>query len=406
MQVLAELEPLMIDPEFGGSREMRWDEEWDALVIGAGPAGALAAHGLATVGTRVLLVDKRRFPRAKVCGGCLNGRALSVLDSAGLGGVVSASSGVPLSGLQLHLKNRSASIEIPVGSAIARDRFDAELVGAAVTAGARFLPETCARVGEVIDGTRRVQLAIDHDTHEVRARVILIASGLAGSCLPPNPSFRTRVARNSRIGVGCRITHVPSGYEKGTIFMAVARGGYLGVVRMGDGSLNIAAAFQPELIRQHHSPGEAALNVLAEAGMPPIDDLQNARWEGTVGLTRETRPIAAERLFLVGDAAGYVEPFTGEGMTWALSTGQAVVPLAIRAIDRWDQNLLGEWDVIHRRLVRDRQFICRAMAGVLHRPWLARLGFEVLMRLPSAAGHILSHLNANPSLVELHEPCQ
>ncbi len=58
---------------------------WDAVVVGAGPAGALAAHQLAVGGARVLLVEKKRFPRWKVCGACLNGQALAVLDSTGLG---------------------------------------------------------------------------------------------------------------------------------------------------------------------------------------------------------------------------------------------------------------------------------------------------------------------------------
>jgi flavin-dependent dehydrogenase len=381
------------------------DRPWDAIVIGAGPAGALAARELAVQGARVLLVEKRRFPREKVCGGCLNGRAMAVLDSVGLGSLVAESGGVPLEGFRLHFRGRRASIDLPAGAAIARDRLDAELVAAAVGAGARFLPETRAQVGAVVDGMRIVQLAGCGATQEVHTRVILVACGLGSSCLTPATPRRVRVARGSWIGAGCLIATVPSGYEEGTIFMAVARNGYVGVVRLADGSLNVAAAFPPERVRRLGSPAAAARAVLAEAGIPPIDELRSARWEGTARLTRRTRPIAAERLFLLGDAAGYVEPFTGEGMTWALASGQAIAPLALRAIERWEPGLSAEWDALHRRLVRSRQLVCRAAAAILHRPWLARLGFEFIARFPSAAGHILGQLNATPSFPEAHRPC-
>ena len=56
---------------------------WDVVVVGAGPAGALAAHGLASRGVRVLLVEQRHFPRWKVCGACLSPQALAVLEAAG-----------------------------------------------------------------------------------------------------------------------------------------------------------------------------------------------------------------------------------------------------------------------------------------------------------------------------------
>ena len=58
---------------------------WDAIVIGAGPAGAFTALQLARAGARTLLVDRKPFPRAKVCGGCVNARAVAILERAGLG---------------------------------------------------------------------------------------------------------------------------------------------------------------------------------------------------------------------------------------------------------------------------------------------------------------------------------
>ena len=61
---------------------------WDAIVIGAGPSGAMAARRLSLAGARVLLVEKKRFPRLKVCGACLSRAALEELDRAGLRSLV------------------------------------------------------------------------------------------------------------------------------------------------------------------------------------------------------------------------------------------------------------------------------------------------------------------------------
>ena len=142
-------------------------------------------------------------------------------------------------------------------------------------------------------------------------------------------------------------------------------------MRVEDGSLNVAAAFEPALVRRWGAPGLAAAAIVAEAGFPPIAGLENAHWQGTAGLTRQTRPLAEDRLFLLGDAAGYVEPFTGEGIAWALVSGQAVAPLALRAMERWDPRLGRAWcepsSAPDRppadRLSRGRARVAAALAG-------------------------------------------
>ena len=65
-------------------------------------------------------------------------------------------------------------------------------------------------------------------------------------------------------------------------------------------------------------------------------------WKGTPELTRRPVRLGAERLFAVGDAGGYVEPFTGEGVLWALSGARALAPLVARVAERWDPGLLDD----------------------------------------------------------------
>ena len=165
------------------------------------------------------------------------------------------------------------------------------------------------------------------------------------------------------------------------------------MVRVEDGSLNVAAAFEPAFVRQLGTPGNAAQAILAEAGFAPIAELEPARWQGTPALTRQSYPRAQDRLFLLGDAAGYVEPFTGEGIGWALASARAVAPLALQAIDQWDPRLVRSWSHVHRRLIGPRQKLCRVVAMVLRRPWLANLGFELCSRAPRAAALVLERWN-------------
>lgn len=376
------------------------DDGWDAIVIGAGPAGAMAARELARGGARVLLVDKQAFPREKVCGGCLNGHALGVLDSVGLGALARRAGGVSLGDFRVGVRGRAFRLALPAGIAVPRDRFDAQLVGAAVEAGTSFLPGTEARVQSASGAFPRVRLRQPHEDRTVQAGVVLVATGLVGSGLPPGAAPRVTVARGSKIGTGCFLGGAPDGYGSGTIHMAVGGAGYVGLVRLGDGRLHVAGAIRPGALNEGGGPGAVAEAILREAGFAPPAGLRDAAWRGTPGLTRTARPIAGRRLFLIGDAAGYVEPFTGEGIAWALAAGRAIAPLALRAIDRWEPGLAIEWDRLHARVVRRRQVVCRLVAALLGRPLLFRAALATLTRVPGSASGLLRHLNTLPHLVE------
>jgi menaquinone-9 beta-reductase len=376
------------------------EPRWDAIVIGAGPAGAMAARELAMAGARVLLVEKRDFPREKLCGGCLNGRALAVLRSAGLGALPEQSGGATLRSFRLGVHGRAIELDLPEGVVVSRVRFDAELVSAAVAAGVRFLSRTEAHVGVVEGATRLVHLGARRESRTIAASLVLVATGLGHSCLPDGSAPRTRIVRGSRVGTGCILADGPSNYDAGTIHMAIGRAGYVGLVRLADGRLHLAAAFRPEILRETGRPAAATAATLAEAGFAAVPGLETAQWQGRTGLTRQTHPLADTRLFILGDAAGYVEPFTGEGIAWALASGRAMAPLALQAIDRWEPRLVRDWDILHDRVVRRRQLVCRAATAVLRRPLLVRAAFEAVARLPGLTARLVDSLNAPPDFVE------
>jgi flavin-dependent dehydrogenase len=167
--------------------------------------------------------------------------------------------------------------------------------------------------------------------------------------------------------------------------MACANGGYVGLVRLEDGRLNIAAAFDTDLVKRCGGLGHAAASVLREAGLPAIDGIDALPWHGTPRLTRHVDTPAARRLFLLGDAASFVEPFTGEGMAWALASGVAVVPFVVQACQAWRPALSAEWTDCYRHTIVRRQLLCRAAALALRHPSLVRMIVAAVHHFPLVA---------------------
>lgn len=366
---------------------------WDVAVVGAGPAGSVAAREMARRGLRVLLLDKATFPRSKVCGCCLNGAALGTLRAIGLDNVPVRCGAVPLSGVRLAAGGRTADVRLPGGVALSRESFDAALVAEAVAAGATFRPATAVRLGEIRDHGRGLHLiSSQHTEARAIANVVVAADGLNGH-LTVTEGNRTAVDRTSRIGAGVVTQDAPAFYQPGTIFMAVGRGGYVGLVRLEDDRLDVAAAFDASFVRAAGGPGPAAAGVLREAGYPAIPDLAALPWRGTPPLTRQSIRVAGPRWFAIGDATGYVEPFTGEGMAWAIASASAIAPLAARGVLAWTDALTEEWEAAHARIVRSRQGTCRIIARVLRSPRLSRLAVWALSMAPGLSRPVVGVLN-------------
>lgn len=159
---------------------------------------------------------------------------------------------------------------------------------------------------------------------------------------------------------------------------------------------SFAACLDPGEVRRSGGPGPLVAEILERSGRPAVPGVAKARFRGTPSLTRRRSEVAAERIFVVGDAAGYVEPFTGEGMGWAMCGAGAVAPLAAEAVRGWDPALAERWRRRHARIVLRRQAVCRAVASLLRRPILTRAAVRVLQAAPDLARPLIAHLNAPP----------
>ncbi|WP_165245445.1 NAD(P)/FAD-dependent oxidoreductase [Paludisphaera soli] len=361
---------------------------YDVLVVGAGPAGSMSARELARRGARVLLVDRAEFPRPKVCGCCLNPRALATLDRAGLGRLATRLGAVELTAMELATEGRRASIARPLGVALSRDALDSALIDAAREAGAEFLPGTTAALREGPPDRPGLRLQRGDRAWDVSGRFVVSATGLSDGLFPV--ADRATPAPGAKLGAGAIAAFAPAGYEPGRIFMACGEGGYVGLVVLEDGRLDLAAALDPEAVRQAGGIGRLARSILEASALPAVHGVEALPWKGTPLLTRRPARLDGRGAFRVGDSAGYVEPFTGEGMAWALAGGEALGAILADALAGAEPRPERRWALAYRSRIARRQLTCRAVAKVLRTPWMTRSLVRVLEVRPSLARPFLA----------------
>jgi flavin-dependent dehydrogenase len=364
---------------------------WDVVVAGAGPAGSLVARALATEGAGVLLVDKSAFPREKVCGSCLNGAALAALGVAGLADLPRRLGAAALRNMRLRAGRHEANLALPGGVSLSRRALDAALAGAAVESGAAFLPGACATLQAAGGEFREIRLVSAGQEVKVKARIAIAADGLSGSFLQETPGMEPIVTPGAPLGMGAVVDGSDAYYDLGTIYMACAREGYVGVVRLEDGRLDVAAAMDRGRIRSSGGAAAAVSEILHTAGFPGLP--AEALFRGTPLLTRRRPRVAAEGLFVLGDAAGYVEPFTGEGMAWAMQQALLLAPIARDAISGSTPQHAARWQLQCERFFRQRRRVCQAAVWMRRHFGFGTLVVALLGRFPGLVSPLMRALN-------------
>lgn len=362
----------------------------DVVVIGGGPAGSVAARGLARAGRRVVLVDRDGHPRWKVCGCCLSGRGVAALAAEGMGDITRRL-GARRPG-RLVIRHRGRDVELPVEGTVvlSRSKLDTALLDAARDAGADVRTGWAATLGAVEEGARLVRIRRGDEHALLRAPIVLGATGLA-----PLPSVDDAgtpgVTRSpgSRIGIGAVLPahgFGAGGPASDSIHMVVGRAGYVGISTLEDGRIDVAAAIDAEAVRDAGGPGEAVTELFREADHPVPDLPPDLGWRGTPDLTRSADAPGAARLLLIGDAASYIEPFTGEGMTWAIEDARSVVPHVEAVLEGTDPHAaLAAWTADRRRRARHGRRLVRTVAWISRREWRIRATLGILRAAPVLA---------------------
>ncbi len=352
-----------------------FDVAFDVAILGAGPAGSCAAIAAARTGARVLLIDRAQFPRDKVCGCCLAPAGVETLRAIDAGHVLDGA--IELRSVRLACATRELTLRRNAGVAIGRDALDSRLIDEARRCGVDVRLGTPGRVWGRDVGRDVVEIA--RGDERICARVAIAADGLSGTSLDGNADFTWRIARKSRIGFGATIAAGAIACGEGEILMRVARGGYIGAVELPSGAIDVAAAIDPARLRQFASVADCARDWLG-ARVLNTSAITNARWKGTPLLTRRRACVAADGILVAGDAAGYIEPFTGEGMSWAIATGAAAGVVAAqiaRGEASWTM-----WPALYASIVGRSRTRCRVIALLLRSPMLVRALISIGNRAP------------------------
>lgn len=301
-----------------------------AIVVGAGPGGAVAALELARAGAEVSLVERHAWPRPKTCGDGISPLGVQLGRASG----VEIEGEVRLEQARVTTPRETAfrggwPAATPWGTTIERHAFDALLVDAAVAAGARFVPGTTVRALANEDEAIVATLASGGREETLRADVAILAEGATGSLATRLgfPPYRSRL-------VALRgYTDAPRALaqEYGLFYDRLVSPGYGWIFPIGERRANVGIAVDEKLLARRGGDLRALLHRwMAESRFarellgpkPQLDDVRG----GVIPTGRKRR--TAGRVFLIGDAAGVADPFTAEGIYEAMHSGH----LAARAV--------------------------------------------------------------------------
>ncbi len=350
-------------------------ESFDVAIAGGGPAGSTCAAFCASAGLRTLLLERERFPREKVCGDCVNPACWPVLERLNLRQRVQLLPHAILEAVDfIAIDGQSVHVDLPSGEkseiAVKRSLFDNLLLGRARDLGAEVRDATMvSAIGKTSSGSWRITAGeIDFEAH-----VLIAADGrnstVARICNLLPRSQRERIALQTHIAL-------PPDFGNRVVLQFLKQG-YSGQAPVNENELNLCLVAKP---RDIEALKEWAWQRFAVARDHP--------WRTITPLTRSPLPPAHENLFLIGDAARVVEPFTGEGIYYALRSGELAANAVVKTIRRQDRPApLREFNRQHAAMYRGRLWINRmARAAVLSpriasrlvhaarvQPWLLRL---------------------------------
>lgn len=323
---------------------------------------------------RTLLVDRARFPRHKVCGGCLAPAGVQVLQRLGITGHLPQSDSHALQSLRIIARGTTHELPIKPYAAVERASLDRAICEAAIARGAEFRDGVSARV--LPDDT--VRLEYDGQTEVLQPEVIVVADGLGGSALSERTEFAPRIRKQSVIGVGTLLPSRPDYAERNAITMACGRNGYVGTAPAFDGRWSLAAALHPAGVRRD-GPMEVLQQVLAESGLR-LPEIAKGQLRGVGNMTRRRR-CAAGRVLVVGDAAAYFQPLTGEGMSWAMTCAEQIWSCA-HAVAR-GEDVASRWQAACSDTLRARHLMCRAVCTLAAHPRAMGLALSVGRATPA-----------------------
>ena len=354
---------------------------FDVAIAGAGPAGTSVAIELALNGARVLLVEEKKFPRPKLCGEFISPECLAHFQRLGVMEQMSAAGG-PSVGETVFYSRRGKSVVVPsewfksgAGAlGLSRSEMDYQLLERAKKVGVVVLEETHAtsllREGQQVCGIR---IRNGATTIDYKALVTVDATGrtraLARQLDPPRANRR----KNIKPLVAFKAHLQDARVAEGACEIYFYQHGYGGLSSVEGGVVNLCFIVGAKDVRRYNSDPERVLREVV---------MQNARATYTLAEARAVTPwlsvslesfgrrtvVPAAGLLAAGDAAAFIDPFTGSGMLMALESGQLAAESINRHLSQLRQGDGFESMASHYRREYSRRFESRlGVSGLLRR---------------------------------------
>ena len=368
---------------------------FDALIVGAGPAGSTAAILLARAGWKVAIVEKAGFPRRKVCGEYISGAAWPLLAELGVAARVAALAGPEVRRVGLFAGDVALAAPMPnsrdAGRALGRDHLDTILLERAMEHGAEAVqPGTVIGIER---STRGFECALEAkgETRVILARTVIGAHG----AWEPGP-LPTQVARRSACAadlLGFKARFRDARLPGDLMALVVFSGGYGGLVRSDGARVSFSCCVRRDALAavRARRPGERAADALLASvlagnrGMREALDgatLESA-WLSAGPIRPAIRRFERDGVFAIGNAAGEAHPIVAEGISMAI---QSAFLLCERLLERGAESthaIAREYETQWRGNFAARVHAAALFARVLMNPLAGRAAVAILERLPA-----------------------
>jgi len=319
------------------------DRAYDALIVGGGPAGATAAILLASAGWRIAVVEKKRFPRRKVCGEFVSATSWPLLRDLGVAEPLLARAGPEIRRVGLYAGETALAADMPTprdgreawGRAVGRELLDSLLLARAAAVGVDVIqPWTLSRVDRIAGGYACSGVGKEKDepgesaAMNLRARIIIAAHGSweTGSMPTQSPRYPPRASDLFAFKARFRDSGLPLELMPLLIFP----GGYGGMVQTDGGCVSLSCCIRRDALercrrkRKDARAGDAVFAHIQASCLGVREALSRARLDGpwlSAGPIRPgIRPFRRERFFAVGNAAGEAHPIVAEGISMAIQS--------------------------------------------------------------------------------------
>ena len=386
--------------------------QFDAIIIGAGPAGASAAILLANAGWSIALIEKQIFPRRKVCGECVAASNLPLLDALGIGAAFMAQAGPELRQVALMRGTRTVHAKLPAaphpiyawGRALGRETLDTLLLERASAAGAVVLQPYTVQDLQGSAGKHQCILRKAGSQQQIilKAPVAILAHG----SWEPLPALRTQQRQQGQMQKPSDLLAFKANFRgadlpAGLLCVLAFEGGYGGIVLGDDGLITLACCIRVDRLEtlRRTAPGLPAGDVVEAmlkrdcAGV--AEALKTATrcgaWLASGPLAPGVRLQADDAAFRIGNAAGEAHPIIGEGMSMALQSAWLLCRRLIRArrAERtfhdpvWQRAVHAQYASEWRQQFAPRLRLAAAFSHLAMRPTTSGALFAVLSRWPT-----------------------